>query len=48
MNGPIKAAVVGVIREAGGVAMVIRAFNLSDDFDLRCNKFGGGCGGYGG
>ena len=44
MNGPIKAAVVGVIREAGGVAMVIRAFSLSDDFDLRCNKFGGGCG----
>jgi hypothetical protein len=29
MNGPIKAAVVGVISEAGGVAMVILAFNLS-------------------
>ena len=42
MNGPIKAAVVGVIIGVGGVAKVILEFSLSDDLDLRCTKGWGG------
>ena len=42
MNGPIKAAVVGVKSGVGGVAKVIREFSLSEDLDLRCTRGWGG------
>ena len=42
MNGPIKAAVVGVKSGVGWVARVILEFSLSDDLDLRCIKGWGG------
>jgi hypothetical protein len=34
MNGPIIAAVCGVINGCSGVANVILVFSLSEDFDL--------------
>ena len=44
MKGPIKAAVVGVIIEVGGVAKDILVFSLSEDLDLLCTKGWGGGG----
>lgn len=44
MKGPIKAAVVGVIIEVGGVAKDILVFSLSEDLDLLCTRGWGGGG----
>ena len=38
MKGPIKAAVVGVIIEVGGVAKDILVLSLSEDLDLLCTR----------
>lgn len=40
-KGPIKAAAVGDIKAAGGVAKAILELSRSDDLDLRCSRLGG-------